>query len=310
MEYLHSLFDTKIDVPTAVTVGKFDGVHKGHSLLTKDILSMKERGLMSCLITFKNSPRFNVDIDETPALITNKERMFMLEDSGLDYLIECPFDERLMQTSPVDFIDYLINDLNMAYMVSGTDFTFGYKGAGDVRLLKDLSKKRGFEYKVIDKIKNNHRDISSTYIREELEKGNISNVNNMLGYDYFVWGQVVHGKHLGTKIGIPTINIMPDKTKLVPKFGVYVTNIDFQGRIYHGVTNVGTKPSVSNEKIIGIETHILDYTGNLYGEYVRVTFKEFLRPETKFPSVEDLQKQMNIDKLKAKEYFNGNSCYA
>ena len=304
MIYLHSLFETKIEANTAITVGKFDGIHKGHSLLTRDILSKQKDGLKSCLITFTNSPRIVLDDDKSPSLITNKERMYMLENSGLDYLIECPFDDKLMQTSAEDFIGYLCSNLNMKYIVCGTDFTFGYKGLGNAKLLVSLSKEMGFETKIIDKIKIDDKEISSTYIREELSKGNITSVNNMLGYDYFVWGEVVHGAHLGTKIGIPTINIIPEASKLVPKFGVYVTEIDFDGRIYHGVTNVGIKPSVTDNKILGIETHILDYKGDLYGRFVKVTFKEFLRPEMKFNSVDELKAQMNKDKKKAKEYYN------
>ncbi len=304
MEYLHSLFDTKITEPTAITVGKFDGIHRGHTLLTSDIISKKEQGLKSCLITFTNSPRIALEIDDTPSLITNKERGFMLDNCGLDYLIECPFDERLMQMDAKSFIQFLVDNLNMKYMISGSDFTFGHKGAGNAELLLKLSKEMGFEYKVIDKIKLNNHVISSTYIREQLKEGNICCVNDMLGYEYFVWGEVVHGAHLGHKIGIPTINIMPEKIKLVPRFGVYITTIDFDGRIYHGVTNVGTKPSVSDEQIVGIETHILDYNGDLYGKYVRVTFESFLRPEMKFNSIEELTAQMNKDKTKAKDYFN------
>lgn len=304
MEYLHSLFDTKLNDETAITVGKFDGVHKGHHLLAEDIISKKNDGLKSCLITFTNSPRQKLFEDNSPSLITNKERVFMLDNGGLDYLIECPFDERLMNTSPQDFIKFLCDNLNMKYMVSGSDFTFGKKGAGNTALLKSLSQEMGFEYKEIQKIKRNDRDISSTYIREELKEGHIDVVNEMLGYEYFVWGEVVHGAHLGTKIGIPTINIMPEASKLVPKFGVYVTTIDFDGRIYHGVTNVGTKPSVSNEKIVGIETHILDYNGDLYGKFVKVTFQQFIRPEMKFNSVDELKEQMSKDKQEAKRYFN------
>lgn len=304
MEYINSLFDINIQEPTAVTVGKFDGIHKGHNLLTNDIISKGSKGYKSCLVTFKNSVREAIYNDDSPSLITNKERMFMLESNGLDYMVECPFDDRLMQTDATSFIELLVNNLNMKYMVVGSDFTFGYKGAGDVELLKELSERYDFELRVIDKIKRNNRDISSTYIREELREGHIDVVNEMLGYEYFVWGEVVHGAHLGTKIGIPTINIMPEHNKLVPKFGVYVTTIDFDGRIYHGVTNVGTKPSVSDKNIVGIETHILDYNGDLYGKYVRVTFQSFLRPEMKFNSVEELKNQMKKDKLTAKSYFN------
>lgn len=305
MEYLHSLFDTKISEPTAVTVGKFDGIHKGHNLLTTDIINKGKSGLKSCLVTFTNSVRKAVLNDDSPALITNKERMYMLESNGLNYLIECPFDDRMMQTDAESFIKLLVDNLNMKYMVVGSDFTFGYKGAGNVELLRILADKYSFELNVIEKIKKNNRDISSTYIREELKEGHMDVVNEMLGYEYFVWGEVVHGAHLGTKIGIPTINIMPEAVKLVPKFGVYVTTIDFDGRIYHGVTNVGTKPSVSDKNIVGIETHILDYNGDLYGKFVRVTFKAFLRPEMKFSSVDELKEQMSKDKITAKSYLNG-----
>ena len=171
-------------------------------------------------------------------------------------------------------------------------------------MLRELADELGFELKIIDKIKLNDRDISSTYIREELTKGHIDIVNEMLGYEYFVWGEVVHGAHLGHTIGIPTINIMPEASKLVPKFGVYVTTIDFDGRIYHGVTNVGTKPSVSDANIVGIETHILDYNGDLYGKFVKVTFVSFLRPEMKFNSIDELKAQMSKDKATAKDFFN------
>lgn len=304
MEYLHTLFDTRIEKPTAVTVGKFDGIHKGHNLLTSDIISKGEEGLCSCLVTFTNSPRIALSVDDSPSLITNKERVFMLETNGLNYLVECPFDSRMMETDPRSFIELLVTNLNMKYMAVGSDFTFGYKGAGNIQLLKELSTELGFELKVYEKIKKNNRDISSTYIREELKEGHIDVVNEMLGYDYFVWGEVVHGAHLGHKIGIPTINIMPEPIKLVPKFGVYATSIDFDGRIYHGVTNVGTKPSVSDKKVVGIETHILDYNGDLYGKFVRVTFHKFLRPEVKFGSIDELKDQMNRDKAEAKAFFN------
>ena len=304
MEYLHSLFDTKFKDETAITVGKFDGVHKGHHLLTEEIISKKQQGFKSCMITFSTPPRETLLDEKNPSLITNKEKVYMLEQKGLDYLIEAPFDDRLMHTDARSFIEFLVNNLNMKYMVSGSDFTFGNKGAGDVKLLHTLSKELGFEYKEIAKIKRNDVEISSTYIRSQLVEGNIDIVNDMLGYEYFVWGEVVHGAHLGTKIGIPTINVMPESSKLVPRYGVYVTTIDFDGRIYHGVTNVGTKPSVSDENVVGIETNILDYNGNLYGRFVKITFKSFLRPEMKFSSVEELKAQMEHDKKVAKDYFN------
>ncbi len=304
MEYITSLFDAKITGPTAVTVGKFDGIHKGHHLLTENILAQKQNNLASCIVTFDNSPRLSLKKDLSPSLITNSERQFMLQQEGIDYLVECPFDEKMMKTSPEDFVKALVYNLSMKYMTVGTDFHFGYRGMGDVALLLKLSQKFGFTLQVVNKIKQEDRDISSTFIREELSKGHISLVNTMLGYDYFVWGQVVHGAHLGHTIGIPTINIIPPSEKLVPKFGVYITTIELEGKNYHGVTNVGCKPTVSNEKKTGIETHILDYTGDLYGRDVKVTFKDFIRPEMRFSSVEELTNQMNKDKQQAIRYFN------
>lgn len=304
MEFITELFETKIEYPTSVTVGKFDGIHKGHSLLAKKIFAKEKQGLKSCMVTFVNSPRVALKKDVTPSLITNHERELMLEAEGLDYLVECPFDDKMMHTDARDFVKLLCDNLNMKYMTVGSDFHFGYKGLGDVEMLQSLSAEFDFELEVIDKIKRDNRDISSTYIREELSEGNIAIVNDMLGYDYFVWREVVHGAHLGHKIGIPTINIMPPKEKLVPKFGVYVTLIDLDGRQYHGVTNVGMKPTVSDSKVVGIETHILDYTGDLYGREVKVTFKDFIRPEMKFNSVDELKAQMNTDKNKAFDFFN------
>ena len=304
MEYLHSFFDTKIEKPTAVTVGKFDGIHKGHELLNECILSQKTNGLSSVVVTFSNTPRIALEKDDILSLITNEERVFKLEREGVDYLIECPFDNRMMTTEPEDFIYHLVKSLNMKYLVVGSDFRFGHKGIGDVKMLKELSKSYDFELKVIEKIKQDARDISSTYIREELINGNIKLVNDMLGYDYFIWGEVVHGAHLGTKIGIPTINIIPPNNKLVPKYGVYATTVEFDGRKYHGVTNVGNKPTVSKEKHLGIETHILDFNGDIYGKDVKVTFKYFIRDEIKFASVDDLKAQMTKDKNTARMYFN------
>lgn len=303
MEYLHSLFDEQLNDATAVTVGKFDGMHKGHELLCELISRQKANGLKSCIVTFENSPRFAFT-DEIGSLITPEERRFLLEQKGIDYLVEAPFDDRMCSTPPEEFVSYLCKNLNMKYMCVGSDFRFGYKGAGDVVMLDNLSKKYGFELEIIDKIQLQERDISSTFIREELKEGNISLVNNLLGYNYFVWGKVVHGAHLGHKIGIPTINIIPPKDKLIPKFGVYVTELLYEGKKYYGVTNVGCKPTVDSSKRAGIEMHILNFDRDIYDENVKITFLEFLRPEVKFDSLEDLKNQMNSDKQKAVAFFN------
>lgn len=133
------------------------------------------------------------------------------------------------------------------------------------------------------------REISSTFIREEIQKGHIKKANHLLGYPYFACGTVVHGKHLGSRLGFATINITPPPEKLLPPFGVYVTQVRIDGRTYRGVTNVGVKPTIEGERLPGIETHIFDFSGELYGERVCVSFFDFLRPEQKFFSVEALR---------------------
>ena len=301
---LISLFDSKINSEkTAVTVGKFDGVHKGHAYLYSIINNKKKDGFSSLVLTFSNSVREKLDSAEAGVLITDDERKVMMSGLGIDYLVDCPFDDRMRSTSPRDFIKALCDNLRMKFMVVGSDFRFGYKGAGDTALLKELSTELGFELIVVDKIKSEDRDISSTFVREELSKGNVEKVNELLGYEYFVWGEVVHGAHLGHKIGIPTINITPPVNKLLPANGVYVTNCIIDGKVYGGVTNVGCKPSVKSDGRVGIETHILNFDGDLYGKEVKVVFLKFLRPEMKFASLDELKEQMNKDTECARKYL-------
>lgn len=303
MEVIDSLFDAKLNIDTAITVGKFDGLHVGHHLLTSLI---KEQGpeLKACVVTFGNSPRISLNDIENEVLITNEEREVLLNDLGIDYLVCAPFDEKMMTTSPEDFIKTLCNNLNMKYIACGDDFRFGYKGKGDVLLLESLSKVFNYKTTVVEKIKEDKRDISSTYIREELKQGNINHVNKLLGYNFFVFGRIVHGAHLGTKIGIPTINIVPPDNKMLPGFGVYVSNVEIGSKLYHGVTNVGVKPTVTDNNKIVVETHILDFDKDVYGEKAKVTFCKFLRSEIKFNNVDELKNQMYLDKESAKNYFN------
>lgn len=303
MEVITSL-DYEMKEQTAVTVGKFDGIHKGHDLLTDKIIKQENFGLKSLLFTFDVSPRIRLAKDTTKQLITNQERRNLLEKQGISYMVQCPFEE-IMSYEPEEFVILLVKRFNMKYLVCGTDFHFGKMGKGDISLLRKLSERYGFQLEVVEKLKQDNRDISSTYVREEISKGNVSGANELLGYHYFIWGSVVHGRHLGTKIGIPTINLIPPNDKLLPKNGVYITLVEMEHKTYHGVTNVGTKPTVTGNGIVGVETHILDFEQDIYEKKVCVYFLEHIRDEMRFDSVEDLKNQMNIDKKKAFLYFNG-----
>lgn len=302
MKILTSL-DCTIEEQTAVTVGKFDGIHKGHDILTKHLLLQEERGLRSLVLTFDVSPRLRLKKDMEKQLITNEERKNLLEKQGISYLAECSFEE-IMPLEPEDFIERLVQQYHMKYLVCGTDFHFGKQGRGDVKLLERLSASMGFELEVVEKLKSGERDISSTFVREEIAKGNVAKGNQLLGYEYFIWGTVVHGRHLGTKIGIPTINMIPPEDKLLPKNGVYITKVEIDHRTYHGVTNVGVKPTIEGHRQVGVETHIMDFDEDVYERQVCVTFLEHIRDEMKFASVDELKKQMHRDKKVAYNYFN------
>jgi riboflavin kinase/FMN adenylyltransferase len=290
MECFNSIFDISIKVPTAITIGKFDGIHKGHHLLTSEILSKKTSGLSSCLITFKNSPRIVLSKDITPSLFTNKEKEYILEQKGIQYLITCPFDKKFMEIDAVKFVEILCNNLNMKYLVVGEDFSFGYKRSGNINLLRKLSKNYGFELKVIEKIKKDNQYISSTLIREELIKGEIENVNDMLGYEYFILCEVFH--YTKNKMGIPTLYIIPPKNKLIPKFGIYITTVHDNGKKYKGITKIGKnildiEDCKLSEDDIGIETYMLDFVNvgdHLFGKVVKLSFVKLLDDKMKFCS--------------------------
>ena len=302
MEILNSLYDV-ITEDTAITVGKFDGLHKGHELLTQKILQQEKSGLKSLVLTFDVSPRIHLKKDTEKQLITNEERAELLQKECISYLAQCPFQDEVMPLEPEAFIALLVENYHMKYMVCGTDFHFGKKGKGDVDLLRDLAVKYGFTLEVVEKLKQENRDISSTFVREEIAAGNIAKGNELLGYSYFIWGKVVHGNHLGSKIGIPTVNLIPPKDKLLPQNGVYITEVEVDNRRYYGVTNVGVKPTIEGVRQIGVETHILDFNQDVYGESVRVTFLERIREEMQFASIDALREQMQRDKDVAIAYF-------
>ena len=304
MRYIKNTLDFQLQEPTVVTLGKFDGLHRGHDKLMHALLQYKEeRKVASVAFTFDIPPRNKVDDIFSKVLTTNEEKEYIFDASGIDYLIECPFTTEVMCMEPKDFIHWIVNALHMKCVVVGDDFRFGHKRAGDYHTLMEYEKEYGYETIVVEKMKDNNRDISSTYVREEIASGNLKKANELLGYHYFIKSDVVHGKKLGRTIGIPTINMVLPENKLLPPNGVYVTEVIVEGKKHTGVTNVGCKPTVSNSNMIGVETYILDFEGDVYGDSILVSFLEFLRPERKFASVEELKTQMNFDIKEAEEYY-------
>ena len=291
------------EVRSSVTLGKFDGLHRGHQKLINLIRREQGEKNRSVIFTFDVSPRSYILHSPPKYLLTYEERRELAENLGVDILAECPFTEALMHMEPEDFVkEYLAERLHARYLAVGPDFRFGYQRRGTPELLKELGRTYGFRTEIVEKEKYKGRDISSTFVREELEKGHIEEVNQLLGYTYFTKGEIVHGRQLGRTIGIPTANLIPPVIKKLPPNGVYITESLIQGKTYQGITNRGYKPTVK-ENFLGVETYLFSCNADLYGQEAEVRFYRYLRPEIKFSSLEELKCQMLKDIEEGKSYF-------
>lgn len=288
---------------TAVTLGKFDGIHLGHQLLLHRILEKKE--LTSVMFTFDLHP-CNLFSDQELRLIdTQEERIRFLERTGLAYLIAFPFTRDTAAMDPRVFVkEILVDKLGARLVVVGEDFRFGHKRAGDVELLSDLSGKYGFEVVSYPKLIEDGGVVSSTRIRSLIEAGRMEEAAALLGRPFSFLGLVIHGNKLGRTVGMPTANLRPEPGKLLPPDGVYVADIRMDGkeRTYRGITNVGYKPTVGGETVPGVETWIFDFEGDLYGRELEVRLLSFVRPERKFESLQAVRAQVEHDARTAREY--------
>lgn len=307
MKYIRNTTDFYIEENTVISLGKFDGIHRGHTKLLEHFAEKKAQGLCSVIFTFDIPPRKNVQHVEAKVLTTNEEKMYIFEQLGIDYLVECPFTPEIMCMEAEDFIAKIARQLHVKCLVVGEDFRFGHNRRGDYHMLKEYASQYGYEVIVVEKIKEEERDISSTFVREEITAGNIERANHLLGYRYFVTSMVKHGNQIGRTIGIPTINQIPPEEKLLPPNGVYVTEVYIGGHKYRGITNVGCKPTIEGKNPIGVETHLLDFAGDVYDRFVTVEFLSRVRGEYKFASVEALKEQMQNDIAYRRAYFEKNA---
>lgn len=283
---------------TAVAMGKFDGIHIGHRRLLEEILSAKKRGMAACVFTFDPSPAvfFGRAQGERGMLSTKEEKRLLFERMGADILVEFPLNAGTAATAPETFVsDVLAERLNVALIAAGKDLSFGAKGAGDAALLCRLGPKLGFETRIIDKICLEGEEVSSTLVRSRLEQGDMASVLKLLGMPYLVAGRVVPGRKLGRTLGFPTVNLLPDGEKKLPPNGVYFSQVRIKGKLYDSISNIGYKPTVSEEKVMGVESYIYDFEGDVYGEGAEVYLISFHRPERRFDSVEALRAQLKED---------------
>lgn len=279
----------------AVTLGKFDGIHRGHRKLIQTILDRKsEYGELAVVMAF---------VSDRQTILTSEERRILLEKMGVDVLLECPLNDQMKHMKADVFIRQILKgDLQASCVVVGEDFHFGHERKGTPQLLEKAGEKYEYDTIVVPKEMEGSRKISSTYIREELKKGNMEKVRELLGNPFFAVGTVTHGRGMGHRDFFPTANIIPPKQKLLPPNGVYVTVSHFDGTDYRGITNIGYKPTVG-EAFLGIETNLFDCDLDLYGQNCTVDFYKFIRPEQKFASFEALKAQIRKDIEAGKAYF-------
>ena len=276
---------------TVVALGKFEGLHKGHMLLINKVLQLSHE-------TGKQSVVFSIDMPGTKRIYTIPERNRILEEIGIDFNITCEFTKKFASMKPEAFVkDVLVERLHPEYVVVGNDFRFGKNRQGDVALLEELGNRYGYEVLAFEKLREQGTVISSSYIREQIEQGNVDLIQEYMGRPYSIAGIVQYGKQLGTTIGFPTANLIPDEEKLLVPNGVYETSLILDNLRYRGITNVGDNPTVDDDHKIKVETNILDYNGNLYEKYLKIEFIRQIRKEIKFDSIEALKNQIKSDIL-------------
>lgn len=315
MIYISGTKDFKLS-NTAVALGKFDGLHRGHQKLFERIKSCREAGMISVMFTFDFHPNNLLDGRTQQLIYSHEERRIIAERLGFDVLIEYPFTQETAHMSPEEFIrDVLVEHLGAQFVVVGDDYRFGFRRAGDVRLLESMSMLLGYKTvicsKETDEIpagfdgndRSECREISATLIRKAIEKGELELANRLLGRPFGIIGEVVHGREIGRTIGMPTANLIAPAEKLLPPNGVYYSKTIIFGKSYKSVTNVGHNPTVAQNGGKRIETYVYDFSGNLYGKSIEVDLYHFGRPERKFADIDALQKQMHQDGEDSKNYF-------
>ena len=295
MKISETIDSIRSDGPSAVTLGKFDGLHRAHMILVRNVVkTAKTKGFCPVSVSFDFSP---------VRILTKKEKEERLRGAGIEYVIRLPFTEEIMTMEPDAFIEEILaKKLHARYVCVGDDFRFGHNRAGDAALLQKKGFQYGYSTEIVPSVLEEERAVSSTWVRECLAAGDMECAGKLLGYSYYLTGTVVRGSSLGRKIGVPTANILPSQDKLLPVYGVYISRSFIGGKAWNGITNIGIKPTVDG-RIAGAETFLFDWSGDLYGAEIRTELLHFLRPEKRFPSVAELQAQMKADILKGRNYF-------
>ncbi len=297
------IFDPEepIENPTSATIGNFDGVHVGHRRILSAVKETAERkGLSSCVITFHPHPQKVLQNIDIPLLMPIRERLRLLENEGIDFTACYTFTKEISKIAAKDFIsEILIKKLKVKDLIIGPDFSFGRKREGNADLLKTMGKAYDFETTVVGPVFIDNEIVSSTAVRNLLQAGDAKKAARFLGYFFYIEGQVVEGEKRGRRIGYPTANLDTD-WDLLPKTGVYATRARIDDKTLESITNIGYRPTFGTSKLL-IETHIFDFSSDIYGKRLRLEFVERIRDEKRFESVDALVTEIKSDVEKVKD---------
>ena len=292
-----------------IALGFFDGVHLGHAALLKLCKQRSEElGATPAAFTFDISPASLIQKKPVPLLTTPADRARIMERLyGMEEVIVAHYDEQMMHTPWRDFVvNYLVRDHQAVHLVAGHDFRFGYRGEGDPQKLQALCAELGVGCDIVPRVELEGITVSSTYIRSLIAEGEMARAIRFLGHPFVLTDKVAHGKKLGTSLGFPTLNLHLPEALVCPRYGVYVTEAVLEnGETYPSVTNIGVRPTVDDGSAVTVETFLLHFQGDLYGREVRLHFHDFLRPERKFDSLEELRAEVMRNAAQAEAFFQG-----
>ncbi|MCI8501256.1 MAG: bifunctional riboflavin kinase/FAD synthetase [Oscillospiraceae bacterium] len=290
-------YDRLVDAAgeTAVALGIFDGLHRGHRAVVERVVAEKENGLVPTVLTFSTDQCRPARKQGMKRILTNRLFLRLLEETGVELVESLPF-EGIMNLSPREFVEQVLcGRLKAKAVACGQDFRFGKGAAGDLPLLQKLCGEYGIRLDAVPSLLDGGEAISSTRIRQCLSEGEIELANWLLGHPYSLDFEVVHGNELGRTIGIPTINQIFAEQFLVPRFGAYASYTELRGKRYKSITNIGVKPTIQGNRLPLAETHIMGVDESLYGQNIRVSLMKFIRPEKKFESFEELTEEIRAN---------------
>ena len=305
MRLFHGTDNAKIARPTVLTLGVFDGLHLGHQLIMQTVVERARAiGAVPTVITFEPHPRALLHPESAPPLLqTFDQKIEALGVLGIEQTIVIHFDQKFAQIRAEDFLRAVISErLHAREVYLGCGFAFGHDREGNIELLRTVSQSLGFFADEVPELRLRGRRISSSRIRELLQQGKVNIARRMLGRPYGVEGRVVRGAERGATLGFPTANLRP-QNRVIPRDGVYVTATLIDGQWRRSVTNIGTRPTFGSDNEISVETFVMNWSGDLYGDVVRVRFLHRLRSEKKFGSIDELKSQIEHDVTRASNYF-------